>query len=991
MSQPSSLPPLPRVEVPLGSRVLVRSGLFLDRGSSQEAQRSAAALLEDLEQWQGTGTLIVAGGFLFDEAEDVDDVLNYYPLLKDALRRFSDTPGRSIHVLRSDRHEELLLACVTASGVHEILVTAQSSPSALPHESESADWLDGIDLLNDPADQRRFARSRALYRRLGSLLWIPPLLAILTALAANVTVLSNSLNHIARRGRPFTEVSELTWSQRLGAIIVIVVIVEVVAGVLAVILSRISFDHDDTNAGPQRGTVLIDDYMQGPGVLATMDLARAQLQVGRAGTIVGGPRLPSLTHLDAGFVAVAGVTSPLLHEHRGRFGLPPVFLVHRQDAAVLVETGANLHVQLLATDTQVESGHGFERLVAGPSIEPTPTKEIASRLIASWPLGDAWPPPVDLARARSRANRIRRLAALSIFLTGLFDLLIAVSPPLHRRLHAVLSVLPLGVSQTAATAVAIIGVCLVMLARGILRGQRRAWLVAVVLLAASTVFHLAHAISVGGIVISLGVLALLLVERRYFTATTDRTSFAKAIPTLVTIVLVAVLASFFAIEVSHRHHGQLPSWPLVLLAVTERLVGLSTIALPDRVDDFVYPTMFAVGIGVILATLYLITRPVVDRRLATNEHPGERRIAELRARDIVRRHGRGTLDYFALRDDKQFFFYGDSVVAYAVFGGIALVSPDPIGPVADRTQVWAAFRNYCDAHAWGVGVIGAGVEWLPIYSASTMRYLYLGDEAVVDIPRFTLQGGKMKGLRQACSRIERNGYRAEFFDPATIEPARIPALIELMGMNRRGEGERGFSMMLGRLFDPKDQGLLLCVVSDANGKPAAMCQFVPSPAINGYSLDLMRRDPGEHPNGLLDFALCSTIEHLKAQGAQGLSLNFSAFRSTLDGEKGDGITQRIERWGLRKMSSVLPIETLWKFNEKYQPNWLSRHLVYASPENFVAVAAAALRAESVTEIPVLGRFLAQDPVNRPGTVVPADVLAAAESASSDSTSDVSDS
>ena len=195
-----------------------------------------------------------------------------------------------------------------------------------------------------------------------------------------------------------------------------------------------------------------------------------------------------------------------------------------------------------------------------------------------------------------------------------------------------------------------------------------------------------------------------------------------------------------------------------------------------------------------------------------------------------------------------------------------------------------------------------------------------------------------------------------------------------MGLNRRGEGERGFSMMLGRLFDPKDEGLLLTIVTDAEGRPAAMCQFVPSPAIAGFSLDLMRRDPGEHPNGLLDFALCQTIEHLREAGAEGLSLNFSAFRSTLDGERGDGLSQRIERWGLKKLSSMLPIETLWKFNEKYQPHWLARHLVYSSPETFVPVVAATLRAESITEIPVLGRFLAQDPANRPGTVVPEELL-----------------
>jgi lysylphosphatidylglycerol synthetase-like protein (DUF2156 family) len=255
-----------------------------------------------------------------------------------------------------------------------------------------------------------------------------------------------------------------------------------------------------------------------------------------------------------------------------------------------------------------------------------------------------------------------------------------------------------------------------------------------------------------------------------------------------------------------------------------------------------------------------------------------------------------------------------------------------------------------------------------------MRYLYLGDEAVVDVQGFSLAGGKMKGLRQACSRLERHGYTIEFLDPATIDPARVPGIVSMMRLNRRGDDERGFSMCLGRLFDPKDQGLLLAVATSPEGEPAAMCQFVPSPAVDGFSLDLMRRDPGDHPNGLLDYVLCSTIAHLAAQGAKGLSLNFAAFRSILDGERGEGVTTRTERWAIKRLSGIMPIETLWRFNAKYEPAWLPRYLVYPAAESFVPVVMATLRAESITEIPVLGRFLANDPANRPGTVVPASLL-----------------
>jgi lysylphosphatidylglycerol synthetase-like protein (DUF2156 family) len=239
-----------------------------------------------------------------------------------------------------------------------------------------------------------------------------------------------------------------------------------------------------------------------------------------------------------------------------------------------------------------------------------------------------------------------------------------------------------------------------------------------------------------------------------------------------------------------------------------------------------------------------------------------------------------------------------------------------------------------------------------------MHNIYLGDEAVVRVQSFALSGKHMKGLRQAHNRIKKYGYTATFHDPTHIDPKLSRELTALMRMSRQGEHERGFSMMLGRVFDPRDTGLLLAVVRAPDGAPAAMCQFVPAAGIKGFSLDLMRRDPGDHPNGLLDFALCSTIEHLRTGGYEGLSLNFAALRSTLSGDKGDGSVQRAERWFLKRLSNFAQIESLWRFNAKYEPEWLPRYVVFDTAEHLVPVVMAILRAESLWEIPVLGRLLA---------------------------------
>jgi lysylphosphatidylglycerol synthetase-like protein (DUF2156 family) len=239
-----------------------------------------------------------------------------------------------------------------------------------------------------------------------------------------------------------------------------------------------------------------------------------------------------------------------------------------------------------------------------------------------------------------------------------------------------------------------------------------------------------------------------------------------------------------------------------------------------------------------------------------------------------------------------------------------------------------------------------------------MRSLYVGDEAVVEVGEFSLEGGRHKSLRQAVNRIANHGYVVSFHDPASIDPCLADELRGLSGISRRGDVERGFSMTLGRMFHPEDDGLLLAVASDESGMAVAFCQFVPSPSIDGYSLDVMRRDGGEHPNGLFDFLIVSTIHHLRAAGYLGLGLNFATMRAVLAGEAGSGFFIRLRCWLLLRLSRSMQIESLWRFNAKYDPTWVARYVAYASLQDLLPVAVAIVRAESLWDLPLIGKLIA---------------------------------
>jgi len=87
-----------------------------------------------------------------------------------------------------------------------------------------------------------------------------------------------------------------------------------------------------------------------------------------------------------------------------------------------------------------------------------------------------------VAADRIRVRRIRRIAAAALFVAGLIDLLSAVTAPVRHHLHLISQYLPLDVTQAAGALVAISGIGMIMLSRGVLKGQRRSWLVAVALL-----------------------------------------------------------------------------------------------------------------------------------------------------------------------------------------------------------------------------------------------------------------------------------------------------------------------------------------------------------------------------------------------------------------------------------------------------------------------------------------------------------------------------
>jgi hypothetical protein len=61
----------------------------------------------------------------------------------------------------------------------------------------------------------------------------------------------------------------------------------------------------------------------------------------------------------------------------------------------------------------------------------------------------------------------------------------------------------------------------------------------------------------------------------------------------------------------------------------------------------------------------------------------------------------------------------------------------------------------------------------------------------------------------------------------------------------------------------------------------------------------------------------------------------------------------------------MQIESLWKYNAKFDPDWRPRYAVYDAAGSFLPSAIAVAKAESFWELPLIGRFFTPDAAGAP--------------------------
>jgi phosphatidylglycerol lysyltransferase len=316
-----------------------------------------------------------------------------------------------------------------------------------------------------------------------------------------------------------------------------------------------------------------------------------------------------------------------------------------------------------------------------------------------------------------------------------------------------------------------------------------------------------------------------------------------------------------------------------------------------------------------------------------------------RVRSVVEQYARTPLDLFKLWPEKSYFFSpsGRCVIAYRVAANVAIALGDPVGPKTEIEPTVSQFLEMCARNRWGVAFYQTLPDLVPMYRRLRLKKLKIGDEAMVDLLDFSLQGKSKRDVRSKLHHFENLGIHVVEYQPPV--PDDVLAQLKIVSdqwLEIPGRRERSFAV--GH-FDPdylRSTPLLTAV--DTAG---AVLAFINLISVNRTEItgDLMRRRT-DVANGIMDYLFIQLFQYAREKGYARVSLGMAPMTGFQEREEAT-LEERAIHGLFQKLNFIFSFRGLRHYKAKFATSWEPRYLIYRSS---MALPLVALALRRISEI-----------------------------------------
>lgn len=311
---------------------------------------------------------------------------------------------------------------------------------------------------------------------------------------------------------------------------------------------------------------------------------------------------------------------------------------------------------------------------------------------------------------------------------------------------------------------------------------------------------------------------------------------------------------------------------------------------------------------------------------------------------------------FVLTGDKAVMLSDDhqAFLMFGVAGSSWIAYGPPVGEAEACEEVAYSFVDAARRAGARPIFYEVGPDAVPLMLDLGMTLHKMGEEAVIDLDRFSLDGPARKRLRTTHARAGRDGLTLEI-----VAPPHSPALLaELRGISDewlagKKSREKGFSV--GR-FDPDWLNHWQIALVREHGTIIAFGTIMTTDQRHIASIDLMRHRL-KAPSGTMEFLFTALMLALKERGYPALSLGMAPLAG-LDPQRSRRTWDRFGALIFRHGGSFYKFEGLRAFKDKFGPDWTPHYL--ATPTSMPPLLPLADAARLIARKPGVGSAVREE-------------------------------
>lgn len=538
-----------------------------------------------------------------------------------------------------------------------------------------------------------------------------------------------------------------------------------------------------------------------------------------------------------------------------------------------------------------------------------------------------------LSFASKGKNIFFRLApAVLIFILGIINILSTLTPPIRQRVSLLKEYIPMDIIHASNLLVLLMGMLLLVTAAFLIKGLRNAWAIAVTFSLLSLVLHLTKALDWEEASIAFLVLTVLLATYKQYRL--------KSNPDLINIGIITAISLFLAVMIFEtigfyfldvKHFGTDFTWQQSIAFAVKSIFLLSN----DKLHPITrFGKEFIVFINVLSAAswvffFYTFIRPYIrtDGKITSIE----------KAKALLDVYGSSAVDYFKVNDDKLIFFAEnkEGFISYRIANGFAIVLDEPVCAEENKITMLKEFDRQCRRMGLKQAFYRVDEDSMYYFDSLKKNKLLIGQEAVLDIRQFSLEGKEKRSMRNGLNSLSKKGYTTEIFiaplNDQLINKLEIISDEWLMTYNKK---EAVFSQ---GMFDRKQiTGQDIIVIKDIEDKAVAFLNIIPDYTPDGYTYDMIRKT-SDAPGGCMDALIISLIQYGKEKNYQWLNLGLVPLSGITEPYS---TAERVVKFAYEKIKRFQHYQGLRDFKEKYATQWLNKYLVYENDFDLVQLPSA---------------------------------------------------